>query len=131
MVAVLTVSLMAVGAVPAEAATVPSGFTDTLVAAVASPTAVAATPDGRILVASRPGRLMVVKNGVLLGAPAIDLSTKICANQERGLLGIAVDPNPSTNSIYLFYTAKGTAANCPYGTPEPAGPPRNRVSKLA
>ena len=35
---------------PAGAAVLPSGFTDTLVAAVGGPTALAFTPDGRMLV---------------------------------------------------------------------------------
>jgi glucose/arabinose dehydrogenase len=115
---------------PSQAATVPTGFTDSLVAAVPNPTAVQGTADGRILVASKQGLLRVIKNGVLLAAPAINLNAKICWNQERGLLGIAVDPNPATKAIYLFYTLKGSATTCPFGTPEPVGAPRNRVSRF-
>ena len=88
-----------VAVTPAQAPTVPTGFTDSLVAAVPNPTAVQGTADGRILVASKQGLLRVIKNGVLLAAPAINLNAKICWNQERGLLGIAVDPNPATKAI--------------------------------
>jgi glucose/arabinose dehydrogenase len=72
----------------------------------------------------------VIKNGPLLAAPATDLSAMTCSNQERGLLGIAVDPNPVRKAIYLFYTLKGTASTCPFGTPTPAGAPHNRVAKF-
>ncbi len=96
---------------PAAPATVPAGFTDSLVAAVAAPTALAFTPDGRLLITSQTGQLRVYQNGSLLGAPALDFLTAwparhICTDFERGLLGVAVDPNFVTNQhIYLFYTA--------------------------
>jgi hypothetical protein len=37
------------------AATVPAGFTDVQVAIVASPTGIAFTPDGRLLITTQPG----------------------------------------------------------------------------
>jgi glucose/arabinose dehydrogenase len=47
----------------------------------------------------------VYQNKALLGTPALNLSAKICTNSERGVLGIAVDPNFTTNQfIYLYYT---------------------------
>ena len=51
----------------AYAATVPSGFTDSLVAGgLTNPTAMAVAPDGRIFVCEQAGTLRVIKNGVLL-----------------------------------------------------------------
>lgn len=50
---------------PASVATTPPSFADTLVASVASPTAVAFTPDGRLLVATAPGTFF--GNGADLG----------------------------------------------------------------
>src|SRR6476620_7570450 len=97
---VLLVSLLVV-VTPAQAATVPTGFTDSLVAAGPNPTAVQGTSDGGILVASKPGQLRVIKNGVLLAAPAINLNAKICWNQERGLLGVGGDIKKTTNTIYI------------------------------
>ena len=79
------------------AATLPSGFEDQLLASTTKPTALAFTPDGRMLVATQPGQLRIYKNGQLLRTPALDTSSKICANSERGMLGVAVDPNFSTN----------------------------------
>ncbi len=107
--AVVPVPIGAAGASPdAHAASLPVGFTDSLVATVSRPVALAATPDGRILVVDQSGIVRVVKNGALLTKPALDISSRVCAtNSERGLLGIAVDPEFATNGyVYLFYTFK-------------------------
>jgi glucose/arabinose dehydrogenase len=84
-------------------AAVPAGFSDTLVTSVGSPTALAFTPDGRMLITTQGGTLRVWA-GTLLPTPALTLS--LCTGSERGLLGVAVDPGFATNRrIYLFYTA--------------------------
>jgi glucose/arabinose dehydrogenase len=92
--------------VPSAAqATVSPSFTDSLVASVPTPTALAFTPDGRLLVTSQTGTLNVVKDGVLLSTPALTLAS-ICTNSERGLLGVATDPSYASNHfVYLYYTA--------------------------
>src|SRR5688500_941509 len=98
----LAASATVLGAAPADAATLPPGFGDQLVATVGAPTALAFTPDGRTLVTTQPGLLRVVRNGSLLPTPALDLTATICANSERGLLGVAVDPQFATNRfVYL------------------------------
>ena len=95
-----------------EGITLPPGFSDTAVADVASPTALAFTPDGRLLIAEKPGRLWVYQNGVLSPTPALDLTGRICTDRERGLLGVAVDPGFAvTPYVYLYYTA-GNAGSC-------------------
>jgi glucose/arabinose dehydrogenase len=87
------------------AAVTPAGFVDELVAAVPAPTALAFTPDTRMLITTQLGQLRVVQGGTLLAAPALDLSSILCTNIERGLLGVAVDRAFSTNGfIYLYYT---------------------------
>jgi glucose/arabinose dehydrogenase len=75
----------------------PVNFSDVSVASVPSPTGLAATPDGRILVATQSGRVRLYHGGALLATPALDLSASVCFNFERGLLGIAVDPSFATN----------------------------------
>jgi glucose/arabinose dehydrogenase len=47
----------------------------------------------------------VLSGGTLLATPALDLSTVICSESERGLLGVAVDPQFASNRfIYVYYT---------------------------
>jgi len=61
-------------------------------------------PDGRLFVAEQCGKLRVIKNGSLLSAAFVTLSTD-CSG-ERGLLGVAFDPAFATNRfVYLYYTA--------------------------
>ncbi|HSB64092.1 MAG TPA: PQQ-dependent sugar dehydrogenase [Thermoanaerobaculia bacterium] len=99
---------------PARAVTLPPGFGDSLVATVGAPTALAFTPDGRLLIATQGGTLRVVQGGVLLPTPALSLGSAVCSNGERGLLGVAVDPQFTTNHfIYLFYTFNKNALGCP------------------
>src|SRR5918995_3003802 len=90
---------------PASTATLPPSFEDRLLTSINKPIALDFTPDGRMLVATQPGQLRVFKNGQLLQTPALNISSKICTNSERGLLGMAVDPNFSTNHyVYLYYS---------------------------
>ena len=100
---VLTSNL--VFAAPAAAASVPAGFTDTIVAsAVPNPTAMAFAPDGRLFVAQQDGALRVIKNGSLLATPF--LTVIVNSSGERGLLGIAFDPDFTINQyVYVYYTA--------------------------
>ena len=120
--------LLLVAHVPGFAlAAVPAGFEDSVVATVPAPTALAFTPDGRLLITTQPGRLYIVQNDTLLATPALDLAGVLCANSERGLLGVAVDPSFATNGfIYLYYTFN-KFGSCPSNT---ASAPVNRVSRF-
>lgn len=74
--ALLLVASLASGqAAVSPAATTPHDFSDELVTDVPSPTALAFTPDGRMLIASQSGELWVYQNGSLLVTPALDLSS--------------------------------------------------------
>jgi glucose/arabinose dehydrogenase len=112
----------------AAASVVPAGFSDQFVAKVGSPTAMAFTPDGRILVTSKAGKLSVIKNGSVLTTPAIDLTARVCSDGERGLVGVAVDPafGTANHFIYLYYTYK-KFGSCPTLTSDV---PVNRVSRF-
>ena len=95
---------------PITAQVLPTGFSQVLVAnGISSPTCFSFSPDGRIFVAQQNGQLRVIKNGGLLVTPFVSLSVN--SSGERGLLGIAFDPNFASNSyIYLYYTLS-TASN--------------------
>jgi glucose/arabinose dehydrogenase len=88
-----------------NAATVPAGFTDAVVASgLNNPTAMTLAPDGRIFVCQQGGALRVIKNGVLLATPF--LTVPVDSSGERGLLGVAFDPNFVSNQlVYIYYTA--------------------------
>ncbi len=90
---------------PMQAATVPTGFSETLVASgLSSPTAMQFAPDGRLFVAEQGGRLRVIRDGVLLPTPF--LTVTVSSVGERGLLGVAFDPEFATNQfLYVYYTA--------------------------
>jgi glucose/arabinose dehydrogenase len=89
----------------ALAATVPTGFSDTTLASgLSSPTAMQFAPDGRLFVCEQGGKLRVVKNDALLPTPFVTLT--VSALGERGLLGVAFDPNFAANHfVYVYYTA--------------------------
>ena len=100
---------LAVSAAAAAAATLPAGFTEALVASgLNNPTAMQFAPDGRLFVCEQAGRLRVIKNGALLSTPF--LTVTVSSSGERGLLGVAFDPNFAVNQyVYVYYTATSPA----------------------
>ncbi|MFD3003486.1 PQQ-dependent sugar dehydrogenase [Pontibacter toksunensis] len=78
---------------------------------MSKPTVLAFAPDDRIFIAEQGGRLRVIKNGSLLATPFMQL--EVNSSGERGLIGIALDPNFKSNQfIYLYYTvSSGTIHN--------------------
>ena len=95
----------------ARAASLPAGFAESQIAVgLASPTAMAFAPDGRVFVCLQGGQLRVVKNGALLAAPF--LTVTVSSVGERGLLGVAFDPNFAANRfVYVYYTATTPAVH--------------------
>ena len=95
----------------AGAATLPSGFSETTIASgLTNPTAMAMAPDGRIFICQQGGALRVVKNNVLLTTPFVTLT--VDASGERGLLGVAFDPDFLSNRyVYVYYTATNPVHN--------------------
>lgn len=96
---------------PIFSQTLPSGFSRVQVAnGISSPTVMAFAPDGRIFVAQQNGTLRIVKNGALLATPFLQVSVN--SSGERGLIGIALDPNFVTNQyVYLYYTLPDGSRN--------------------
>ena len=78
------------------------------------PWGMAFAPDGSILVTERPGRLRVIRNGVLDPTPIAGLPA-IYAPGIAGLTDIVLDPNFASNRlIYLAYSK--AAPDTPAGT---------------
>jgi glucose/arabinose dehydrogenase len=93
------------GPTPATAQDLPIGFSPVLVASgLSQPTAMSFAPDGRLFVSEQGGRLRVIKDGQLLPKPFVTVDTD--STNERGLLGIAFDPDFAVNPlVYVYYTA--------------------------
>jgi glucose/arabinose dehydrogenase len=102
----IALSLISTLTYTVHAASLPPGFVETKIASgFEYPTAFTIAPDGRIFVALQIGQVKIVKNGSLLSNDFISLD--VDSSHERGLLGIALDPNFSTNQyVYLYFTAK-------------------------
>ncbi|HEV7668691.1 MAG TPA: PQQ-dependent sugar dehydrogenase [Thermoanaerobaculia bacterium] len=101
---------------PLAAFTLPDGFTQEVAASgLANPTAMALAPDGRIFITQQGGDLRVWDHG-LVAAPFLQLD--VDNDGERGLLGVALDPQFATNGfVYVYYTV-------------PSEPRHNRVSRF-
>ncbi len=101
-------------------ATLPDGFSERLIASdLTLPSAMELVPDGRILVAEGTGALRIIRDGHLLPDPVLELD--VIHLNERGLLGVTIDPNFIENPyIYVYYTARGSGGN----------PDFNRVSRF-
>lgn len=84
---------------------------ETVLDGLAFPTAIAATPDGRLLITEQTtGRVRVVQNGRLLDEPWAEFPVYFAENeflQELGLDSIAVDPKFDENHyVYVYYTQR-------------------------
>ncbi len=123
-----TLNHVPAGASAAEssALALPSGFVDEVVIpGLVSPRTWAFAPDGRIFISEagsdtsqdiRYNSIRVFKNGQLLPERALTLD--LCANGERGLLGLAFDPDFETNRYLYMYSTRSIGENC-----------RNQVSR--
>ena len=85
----------------------PAGFYLESIAPGASfgqPVAVVALPDGRLLVAEKRGVIYTIENGVRLPTPFLNIQDEVLNHVDRGLLGLALDPDFASNGrIYLHY----------------------------
>ena len=90
--------------------TFPSGFSQVKVATIYYPTAMAFAPDGRIFATEKAGTVKIIKNGNVLSTPFLKVS--VDQLNERGLSGIAIDPDFNNNHyIYIYYTATNPVHN--------------------
>lgn len=89
-------------------AAAPAGFADTLYATgLDTPTAMEFAPDGRLFVSEKEGSLRIIKDGALLPDPFGTIS--VSSENDRGLLGIAFDPDFESNqNLYAYYTTSSS-----------------------
>jgi glucose/arabinose dehydrogenase len=133
--ATLLATLVALLAIPASAAAepaLPPGFQDEVVfGGLEQPTNFRFAPDGRVFVAEKPGRIKVFDN-LEDTKPEVfaDLRGSVYDNGDRGLLGLELDPEFTTNGrVYALYTwdhvlgESWDPADPEYGTPGVSGDP--------
>jgi len=98
--------LAAVAAGPTTAQALPNGFSDTVAfSGLNAPSAVAFAPDGHVFVAEKGG-VVKVFDGLGDTTPTVfaDLRTATSSIGDRGLLGLAVDPDfPQRPYVYVAY----------------------------
>lgn len=64
-----------------------------------------APDDARLFVVEQPGRIRVVRDGVLLERPFLDIVDRVLDGGERGLLSVAFHPGYASNGwLYVNYT---------------------------
>ncbi|HYO09042.1 MAG TPA: PQQ-dependent sugar dehydrogenase [Tepidisphaeraceae bacterium] len=103
------------------AVTQPAFVDESFTTGLTTPTAMEFAPDGRLFVAQQGGALRVIQNGTLLANNFVTLT--VASTGERGLLGVAFDPNYATNRfVYVYHTVPAGANNSP--------PPHNRVTRF-
>jgi glucose/arabinose dehydrogenase len=74
---------------------------------LASPTNIAVTPDGWLLVNERDGRVIAVDPESGSQEVSMDISDRVLGDGERGLLGLALHPDwPEDARAYLHYSSR-------------------------
>ncbi len=92
---------------------------------VFKPVGLTFAPDGRIFIWQENGIVRIFKNGVLLPTPFINLGNRVNTVNDRGLLGLALDPNFATNGyVYLLYTYEDA------GNPLSGAPKTSRLTRV-
>jgi glucose/arabinose dehydrogenase len=118
-------ALALLGTPPRAQAGPPDGFElRPVVSGLTLPTAFAHAPDGRIFIAEDAGVVRVWDDGAL--TTFVDLRAEVNSYSDRGLLGIALDPDFAVNRwVYLLHTAESSPS-----TPDRLLPTTNRLIRI-
>ncbi len=121
----------------AAATVTPSGFQQsTALSGLDFPTAVRFSPDGRVFIAQKNGQIKVF-DGLDDPTPTLyaDLSTSVHDFWDRGLLGLALDPQFTTGRPYLYVALHPRRGHRRHRTqverrlPDSARPDRRRLCR--
>jgi glucose/arabinose dehydrogenase len=67
---------------------------------------------GRLFVIEQAGTIRIIQNGNLVpGTPFLDISARVTAGGEQGLLGLAFHPNFAVNGRFFVYYTRGVSPN--------------------
>ncbi len=107
---IVVCTMLSTGLNELHAASLPVGFTETRIAQELNPTTMAWAPDGRLFLAMKDGRILIVRDDVLQTDPFLEIP--VDNFNERGLSGIAFHPDFETNQLlYVYYTVPGENRN--------------------
>jgi glucose/arabinose dehydrogenase len=98
---------------PAARALAPGFQEELFISGRTEPVAVRFAPDGRIFVAEKGGQLWAYRSASDTQNPVlvVDLRTQVHNYWDRGMLGLAIDPNfPAVPHVYVTHTLDATAA---------------------
>ncbi|MGE0407027.1 MAG: sorbosone dehydrogenase family protein, partial [Candidatus Korobacteraceae bacterium] len=85
--------------------------TEQVISGLTAPVGFAFAPDGRMFVWEKAGRVRIVKDGKLLATPFLDIRDHVNRNTDRGLMGLALDPDFANNGyVYLAYVYENQGA---------------------
>jgi glucose/arabinose dehydrogenase len=134
--AVCVAAILMLAVAPAPASELPSGFQDEpVITDLAEPSTFRFAPGGRVFVAEKSGEILVYDD-LDDTSPEVfaDLRTEVYDTGDRGILGLALDPEfPTKPYVYALYTYDhilgdpspaprwGTAGVTPDPCPEPKG----------
>jgi hypothetical protein len=109
-IAIGILAVVALAAMPGSALGATSISLDHIVGGFASPTQVTNAHDGtnRLFVVEQRGTIRVVQGGAIQPGYFLDIRSNVEDGGERGLLGLAFDPNFTSNHrFYVYYTRNG------------------------
>jgi len=107
LITILISSLGLTQPIRVSAATLPTGFQETVVfSGLTNPVNIRFSPDGRVFVAEKSGLIKVFDNLTdTTPTTFADLRTNVHNFWDRGMLGMALDPNfPNNPYVYVLYT---------------------------
>ena len=94
-------------ALPALSLALPAGFIAEILATGLDAVAVKVAPDGRVFFTEKKGDIRIWKGDRILAAPFVDISAQVDGTMEKGMLGLALDPDFTANGfVYAFYVDK-------------------------
>lgn len=83
-----------------------SGFSDPVVITHAGDNS------NRLFIVEQVGRIKIIKNGVVLAQPFLDITNLVLSGGERGLLGLAFHPQYATNGyFYVHYSDRDSGGD--------------------
>ncbi|MCK6616733.1 MAG: PQQ-dependent sugar dehydrogenase [Cyclobacteriaceae bacterium] len=90
----------------------PTGFINREVAANLDPTDLVVTPDQRVLITIKSGKILVVENDALTSSVMLNIENQVDNFNERGLGHLVLDPDFELNNYYyVYYTEKNSNRN--------------------